>query len=323
MGLAEPASPVVVVGSVNTDYMVRVSRRPADGETVNDAELSVLGGGKGANQAVAAALVAGRAAGRFGGGADSGASGGAGGLVAMVGRVGDDAAGATRLAELAKHEVLTSDIWVTPGVATGSAFVTVTPGGGNAIMVASGANARLTTADITAAGELIGAARVLLTQLEVPLAAVGRAVQSAGPQTSVVVNCAPFHPLDREVLSHVDLLVANETEAGQMLGGDVGDVRAALAAVTAMLEYGPAAAVITLGADGAVVAAAGDRWHVPAPQVTPIDTTGAGDAFVGALGARLASGVALVPAVEFAVAVGSATTEHLGALARLPVEENA
>jgi ribokinase len=307
MGLTDPAPPVVVVGSVNTDYVVRVSRRPADGETVTDAELSVLGGGKGANQAIAAALTAGQAD----------------GPVAMVGRVGDDPAGATRLAELAAHGVLTGGIRVTPEVATGSAFVTVTPGGGNAIMVASGANARLTAADIAASAGLIATARVLLAQLEVPLATVARAVRCAGPETTVVVNCAPFHRLDRQVLTRVDLLVANETEAGQMLGGDVGDVRSALAAVTAMVGFGPAAAVITLGADGAVVAAGGDSWHVPAPRVTPLDTTGAGDAFAGSLGARLAAGVPLVPAVEFAVAVGSATTEHLGALARLPVGENA
>jgi ribokinase len=303
MGLTDPAPLVVVVGSVNTDYVVRVSRRPANGETVTDAELSVHGGGKGANQAIAAALT--------------------GGPVAMVGRVGDDAAGATRLAELAAHDVLTDDIQITPEVATGSAFVTVTPGGGNAIMVAPGANTWLAPADITESETLIASARVLLTQLEVPLAAVARAVRCAGPETTVVVNCAPFRHLDREVLTRTDLLVANETEAAQMLGGDVGDVRTALAAVTAMVGFGPTAAVITLGADGAVVAAGGDHWHVPAPRVTPLDTTGAGDAFVGSLGARLAAGTALVPAVEFAVAVGSATTEHLGALARLPVGENA
>lgn len=307
MGLADPAPPVVVVGSVNTDYVVRVSRRPADGETVTDAELSVHGGGKGANQAIAAALTAGRV----------------GGPVAMVGRVGDDAAGATRLAELAAHGVLTGGIRISPEVATGSAFVTVTPGGGNTIMVAPGANSRLTAADITESGPLVALARVLLTQLEVPPAVVAQAVRCAGPETTVVVNCAPFHPLGREVLTRVDLLVANETEAAQMLGGDVGDVRTALAAVTAMVGFGPAAAVITLGADGAVVAADGDHWHVPAPRVTPLDTTGAGDAFVGSLGARLAAGIPLVAAVEFAVAVGSATTEHLGAMARLPVEENA
>src|ERR1700759_5015066 len=164
MGHTDPAPPVVVVGSVNTDYVVRVSRRPADGETVTDAELSVLGGGKGANQAIAAALTAG-ATGAVAGGL-------AGGPVAMVGRVGDDAAGATRLAELAAHGVLTGGIRVTPEVATGSAVVTVTPGGGNAIMVASGANARLSVADITASAGLLAPARVLLAQLEVPLATV-------------------------------------------------------------------------------------------------------------------------------------------------------
>lgn len=295
--------PVVVVGSVNTDYLVRVGRRPEDGETVNDAELSVHGGGKGANQAIAAALT--------------------GGPVAMVGRVGDDAAGASRLAELAAHGVLTRDVRVTPGVATGSAFVSVTPDGGNAITVAPGANARLTAADVAASSALIASARVVLTQLEIPLGAMGEAVRRAGPDATVMVNCAPFVPMDETLLTRLDVLVANETEAGQLLGGKVGDVRSALAAVTAILDFGPAAAVITLGPDGAVVASADDRWHVPTPQVTPLDTTGAGDAFAGSLSARLAAGVPLADAVEFAVAVGSATTERLGPLARLPVGENA
>jgi ribokinase len=301
-GGRESRCPVVVVGSVNIDYLVRVDRRPEAGETVNDAELSVHGGGKGANQAVAAALT--------------------GGPVAMVGRVGDDAAGASRLAELAGHQVLTGDVRVTPGVATGSAFVSVTPDGGNAITVAPGANARLTAGDVAASGALITSAGVLLTQLEIPLAAVREAVRCAGPETTVVVNCAPFKPMDEALLARVDLLVANETEAGQLLGGDVGGVRGALDAVAAILDFGPTAAVITLGADGAVVASADGRWHVPAPQVTPVDTTGAGDAFAGSLSARLAAGVPLAEAVEFAVAVGSATTEHLGPLARLPGGEN-
>jgi len=299
MGLADPAGPiVVVVGSMNTDYVVRVNRRPQDGETVTDAELSVHGGGKGANQAIAAAMT--------------------GGAVHMVGRVGDDPAGANLLAELASHGIVTDGIQITPEVATGSAFVTVTPGGANAITVAPGANARMTAADVSASAPLIATTSVLLAQLEIPMAAVARAIQSAGEKTTVIVNCAPFAPLDGDLLARIDVLVANENEAGQLLRREIGDPRDALAAAAEILTLGPGTAVVTLGGDGAAVASASGQWHVPAPRTTPVDTTGAGDAFAGSLSAQLAAGASLKLAVKFAVTVGSATTEHPGARPHVP-----
>ena len=174
---------MVVVGSINIDYVMSVERRPAPGETVGDAVLKLYPGGKGANQAVAAALC--------------------GASVEMVARVGSDPNGQARIGDLVVKGIGTSCVRSAAGAPTGVGFITLTPDGENAITVAPGANAELTTEDVEAAGDLIGGAAVLVAQLEVPLAAVIRAAALAGRETIFLLNCAPYRPLPNELLERV------------------------------------------------------------------------------------------------------------------------
>jgi ribokinase len=289
---------VVVVGSVNTDYVMRVERRPHPGETVGGALLEVHGGGKGANQALAAAIC--------------------GAEVELVARVGADAMGNARLAELNAAGVGTGRVLVTPGWASGVAMITLTPDGENEIIVAPGANGLLVQEDIDKVADLLTAADVLLAQLEVPVATVARSVQIVGARAQVVLNCAPFHPLPEELAGRVDVLVANELEAAALACRSVGGVDDAIEVGDDLRRLGPTAVVVTLGAQGAVVVGPGLAEHVAVPATKVVDTTGAGDAFAGALAARMAAGEPLVGAVEFGVAVGSATTERMGAAATVP-----
>ncbi|MDA8296155.1 MAG: ribokinase [Actinomycetota bacterium] len=290
---------VVVVGSINVDLVLSVAHRPAPGETVGDARLERHPGGKGANQALAAARSGARSA--------------------LIGRVGADAEGERRVGELAAGGVRTELIATSATAPTGLAVITVTEEGENAIVVAPGANGELGASELARAEDALGGARVLVVQLEIPLGTVRRAVEMAGAGTTVIVNAAPARPLPPELLAKVDLLVVNELEAGSLLGTSIGGRSDAMAAAAALVVLGPAGAVITLGPLGAVGHRRGSAaFHVPAPPTTVRDTTGAGDAFVGALAARLAAGEGLEDAVGFAVAVGAATVAHHGAEPHLP-----
>lgn len=302
---------VVVVGSLNVDYVISVERHPRPGETVLDAQVEFHGGGKGANQASAAALCGAR--------------------VDMVGRVGDDPMGASRRQELAALGVGTTHVLTTPGTATGLAFITVTRDGENEIIVASGANAKLCPADVDSAAGSFSAGSVLVAQLEVPVAAVARAAEIAGPSVWMVLNCAPFRPLPAELMARTDILVANEGEASELAGRPITAPEDVMAAAGPLLALGPRVVIVTLGPRGAVVVGPALAEHVAAPAARVVDTTGAGDAFVGALAARLSSagrgvtrsdgplpGRVLLEAVHGAVAVGSATTEQFGATAVVP-----
>jgi ribokinase len=297
---------VAVVGSVNVDYVLHVERRPSGGETVGGATLEIHPGGKGANQAVAVAR--------------------SGAPVEMVACVGADADGELRMSQLAGEGVGLQHVRRAGTAATGAAFVSLTPDGENAIVVAPGANALLAPEDVDAALDLLGGASVLVAQLEVPVETVARAITAARPETLVVLNIAPFRQLPRDLLGRVDVLVANEGEALALLGLDAPGPAAEPSPremAEAIRDLGPRAAVVTLGARGAYVSAPGLSLAIAAPAVDVIDTTGAGDAFVGALAARLALGAGLRDAASFAVAVGSATTEHRGALPRMPASASA
>ncbi len=289
---------MVVVGSANVDYLISVDRRPVPGETVMARGLRTLGGGKGANQAFAAAL--------------------AGAEVHFVACVGDDALGEQRMAELASVGVRTALVRRAAGSLTGLAFITVTPDGENDIIVAPGANAALGREDVDAAAHLLAGPCVLLAQLEVPHPATARAIELAGPQARVVLNLSPWRRLPAELLGRVDVLVVNEVEAAAMWGSPVGTVAEAMEAGRALRGAGPSAVVVTLGAAGAVAVADGLEEHVPSPPVEVVDTTGAGDAFAGALAARRALGYDLLEAVRYGAAMGSATTSRLGAQAVAP-----
>lgn len=289
---------VVVVGSVNADLVVQVEVRPRPGETVRGGPLSVGPGGKGANQAVAAAVV----------GAD----------VALVGAVGDDAHAEVALSGLRRAGVDLTEVDVAPG-ATGTAVIVVTPDGENAIVVSPGANGTVQPERAADAVDRAPGGTVVVLQLELPPATVAAAVrQAAGRGLRVVVNAAPAATLDTAVLAACDPLVVNASEAAVLLGLDAVDDPAA--AARALLALGPRSVVVTLGAQGAVHATQGsdEVRGVTPPRVDAVDTTGAGDAFVGALSAALADGRVLHDAVELATLVGTLAVRRAGAQSSYP-----
>jgi ribokinase len=293
---------IFVMGSINQDFVLKVERRPEPGETVTNAELSTHNGGKGANQAAAAALL--------------------GASVTMLGRVGDDEFGEPLVQALREKGIDTSLIERFSGKSTGAAFITVTPDGENAITVAPGANRSLTPDEVDAAADAIGEARVFVAQMEVPAQSVLRAVEvAAGKGTRALVNLAPTLEVPRELLEKLDPLVVNEHEAAFLLGREVEGVDGALSAAPELLSAGPRSAVITLGEDGAVFADGESVEHLSAPEVEVVDTTGAGDAFVGALATQLARGASLREAVAYAVRAGAAAVTKEGAQGALPTPE--
>lgn len=308
MSDAGPSAPagasVFVLGSVNRDFVLKVARRPGPGETVTDATLERHNGGKGANQAVAAAR--------------------AGASVALLACVGEDAIGEEPVRSVGRAGVDVSLVKRVSGVTSGAAFITVTPDGENAITVAPGANRHLFPEDVDAVRERLSDAGVVVAQMEIPPETVARAgllARESGAR--FVLNFAPPRPeAPRSVVRAADPLVVNEHEAAFLLGGDrpVRGARDALGAARDLLRLGPNSAVITLGPEGAVFAEArgsngssGASGHLPAPPVEPVDTTGAGDTFVGTLAAHLARGASLEEAVEAAVRAGSEAVTREGA----------
>ncbi len=237
--------------------------------------------------------------------------------------MGDDGFGEPLVDALADKGVDTSLIEASPGSSTGTAFITVTPDGENAITVAPGANRSLSAEDVDDASEAIGGARVLVAQMEVPPEVVLRAVEVAARQgTRVLVNLAPTTEAPRELLEKLDPLVVNEHEAAFLLHERVEGVEGALSASPELRELGPKSVVITLGRDGAVFSDGESTNHLPAPKVDAVDTTGAGDAFVGALAAKLAQKLPLHDAVAYAVRAGAAAVTKKGAQGALPTPES-
>lgn len=290
-----PPPAVTVVGSLNLDVIVSVPGLPGRGETVLGTATATGPGGKGANQAAAAAALC--------------------PAVAMVGRVGTDPAGTLLRDDLARRGVDVSAVISTPDLPTGQATVAVEKGSGeNLIVVAPGANAALVPADVTVAA--VAAAAVLLVQLEVPAAAVAAAVAAA--RGRVVLNPAPVAALPPELLAAVDILVPNEGELralarGRAASGSPPELAALARAVT------PRDVVVTLGARGALlVPAAGPATLIPPPRVNAVDTTGAGDCFCGALAVSLAAGADLQQAVRYAVTAAALSTTGIGARGALP-----
>jgi ribokinase len=287
---------VLVVGSVNADLVVTVARRPGAGETVLGSDLATFPGGKGANQAVAAARLGAR--------------------VAFVGHVGTDSFAQFLREGLDREGVGTRHLLAVPGP-SGVALITVDPAGDNSIIVSPGANARLTPGHVAAAGAGLDAASVVSAQLEIPLEAVTAAARlAAGAGARFVLNLSPAARVPASLLAAADPLVVNEHEAAFLLGGDA--QRAPERQAAALLGLGPRSAVITLGAAGAYAADAGGGTLVPSPAVTVVDTTGAGDAFTGALAWRLSQGDALAAAAAFAARVGAAAVTGRGAQSSYP-----
>ncbi|MBC9821030.1 PfkB family carbohydrate kinase [Terrabacter sp. MAHUQ-38] len=282
---------VVVVGSVNLDVSVTVDRLPAPGETLLGGTVRRSGGGKGANQAVAAAR-----------------AGGA--RTAMVGAVGDDPDGAALRASLESDGIDCSCL-TTSASPTGTALITVDRSGENTIVVAAGANDDVRLDDAAAA--LVRAADVVLAQLEIPQPTVLAAARARRPDALLVLNAAPYAAVDADLLAAVDLLVVNEHEALGLSAAPTVDE-----AVQSLLESVPAV-LVTLGAAGARLDRRGGRTTVvPAPRVDAVDTTGAGDTFCGVLGAALARGDDDLSALRLASAAASVAVEGKGAQDAVP-----
>jgi ribokinase len=288
------AGRVVVVGSANVDLVVDVPRHPAGGETILGGDLRRTPGGKGANQAVAAARA---------GGADT----------TFVGALGRDDAADLLLGSLAGAGVRT-DVVERADSPTGTALITVSPDGENTIVVAPGANSHVRVG--AAQTERIAAADVVLAQLEIPLNTVVAAAGARRDGALFVLNAAPSRELPDEVWDQIDVLVVNEHEAADLAGGSTSAEPEALAAA---LLARVAAVVITLGGRGGLVAERGvPAVRVPAAQVEAVDTTGAGDTYCGVLAAALARGADLTEAARLAGAAGALAVTRPGAQDAVP-----
>ncbi len=264
---------VVVVGSLNLDLVTRTSRLPGPGETVIGRSYAEFPGGKGLNQAVAAAR--------------------AGASVALVGAVGSDHAGAL-LRDVARNEGIdVSHLVTVADEPTGRAIISVDDDGENSIIVVPGSNACVAPAELP-----VG--QVVIAQLEIPVATVAAAFRTArGRGATTVLNPAPAAELSNDLLSACDIVVPNEHEI-ELLGG-----------TERLLDHGVSQIVVTRGGAGVDVVTRASSLHLDAFPVDPVDTTGAGDAFCGALATRLAVGDSLLAAVHFAAAAGAlATTKH-------------
>ncbi len=295
---------ILVVGSLNCDYVARVPRMPGHGETLTGSALQIHPGGKGANQAVAAGRMA-----------DASLE------VRMLGCVGEDAAGAMLLDSLRGSGVEDGEVQRLSDVPTGSALIWVADSGENSIVVIPGANARLSPDDIRAREPLFWKTRVVLHQLETPLETVQTSLELGQLRRVItILDPAPAQPLPSELLRAVDLLTPNETEAALLLDEKPGplSVADAIAIGKRLLERGPRAVIVKLGANGAVFVNRLQEFHVPGIAVKAIDTTAAGDTFNGALGAAIAEGMEMPEAVRFANAAAALSVTRHGAQPSVP-----
>ena len=293
---------ILVIGSSNTDMIIKLERIPQPGETILGGEFVTAAGGKGANQAVAAAR--------------------AGGEVTFVARVGQDMFGERAVAGFVQDgihvEYITRDLEASSGVA----MIFVAKGGQNCIAVASGANAKLSPGEVMKAELAIAGANSVLMQLETPLEAVEAAAKSAARgNVPIILNPAPARKLSDELLKRVSILTPNETEAELLTGIKVTDGKSAAWAAEELLSRGVQTVIITLGARGAFVAEASIQMLVPGFQVKPVDTTGAGDVFNGALAVALGEGRKLLEAVRFANAAAAISVTRLGAQPSAPTRK--
>jgi len=294
-----PMKTIAVLGSANADLVLRCERLPRPGETVQGEDFRTLPGGKGANQAVAAARL--------------------GAKVEFIGCLGSDAFGQQVRDTLQREGVGTAHLRTLAGERTGAAIVLVERSGQNSIAIAAGANARLGVAQVDAAAAVIENAALLVCQLESPLAAVAHAIALAHRHgVPVLLNPAPAQALPAALLAQVDTLVPNESEAAQLLGlAPDGSFHPAEAAQT-LRSRGPRRVILTLGSEGACVADADGTRHFPAPRVTPVDTTGAGDTFIGAYAAALCEGRTVDEAIAFAQRAAAISVTREGAMAAMP-----
>lgn len=296
-----PKTHIVVVGSLNMDLVVQVPVIPAPGETVLGNNFATIPGGKGANQAVAAARL--------------------GAQVSLIGRVGADAFGEQLLANARAEGIDVTHVGVDETAASGIAMITVDATGQNSIAVASGANFRLTAVHVRRAWEQLGPVDLLVMPLETPLETIETAVSLANQSgAKVILNPAPAQQLPAHILAGVDVLVPNEAETAQLTGLPVETSADTQQAARRLLELGVGHVVLTLGSRGALVldGETGGFTAVPPYPVTVVDTTAAGDAFVAGLAVALGEGQPLVTAAQFANAVGALAVTKQGAQPGMP-----
>jgi ribokinase len=291
---------ILVVGSLNTDLVVQAPRFPKPGETISGADLQIIPGGKGANQAVAAAR--------------QGVS------VAMLGRVGNDSFGPGLIENLKQNNVDASRVQVDPHSATGTAIIVVDANGQNSIVLSPGGNGRVSPADVMSAP--FADHRLLLLQLEIPVEAVLAAARRAKESgVRVLLNPAPARPLPDELLSLCDFLVPNESELSLLTGQSVNDVPAAQAAAQTLLGRNLRTVIVTLGANGALIVTNDFTKHAAPFKVHVVDTTAAGDAFIGGFASALLQNKPLEEAVRYGCACGALAATKLGAQPSLPGRE--
>jgi len=293
---------IVVIGSANTDLVVQTERMPAPGETILGGRFMMAAGGKGANQAVAAARL--------------------GGEVTFVARVGSDLFGEQALAGYRAERMDVRHVVRDAEAPSGVALICVDRAAENSIAVAPGANERLSPADVDRAEAEIAAADFVVLQLEVPLPTVIHAAEVAARHgVRVILNPAPAAAVPDELLRRCFLLTPNRSECARLTGMPVRDAADAERAADALLARGVQQVVVTLGGEGALVKGAGICERVAARSVAAVDTTGAGDTFNGALAVALSEGHTLSEAVRFATAAASIAVTRMGAQNSVPTRE--
>lgn len=290
---------VVVVGSTNTDMTVRVPRIPAPGETVLGRDFQITAGGKGANQAVAAAR--------------------AGGTVIFVTALGTDDFGERAIENLVREGIDVDLVRRVAGVPSGVALICVDETGENSIAVAAGASRALRPEDVEPLAPVLHAGDVILMQLEIPLVTVEAAARFAATEHArVILNPAPAQPLPDSLLATVSLLTPNEREAEQLTGVAVSDQETLTRAAAALHERGVRGVLITLGARGVFASVDGSSELVPGFRIEAVDTTAAGDVFNGSLAVALVEGQSPRDAVRFANAAAALSATRMGAQASAP-----
>jgi ribokinase len=300
-----PNYDVLVIGSLNADLVVRAPYFPKPGETISGDDLQIIPGGKGANQAVAAAR--------------QGAS------VAMLGRVGSDSFGPFLLDSLKSNQVDVAHVQVDDS-ATGTATIIVDGNGQNSIVLSAGANGKVSPADVDSASALaqppVGSPKLILFQLEIPIPTVLYAAQRARQNGSrVILNPAPAKPIPDELISLADFIIPNETELSLLTGMEVKDIPSAEKAAKVLLTRGAKNVIITMGNKGALVVSGTQVTQVNTYQVEVVDTTAAGDAFIGGFASALLRGLELEEAVKYANACGALATTKFGAQPSLPTKD--
>lgn len=292
-------SDVVVIGSLNIDLVVRVEKFPEPGETIAGSDLQIIPGGKGANQAAAISRL--------------------GKSVTMIGRVGRDDFGKQLIDNLALFNVDVCGIQRDATRPTGSALITVDSQGENWIVISPGANAQVDGEDIDQHLSIIRNAGYLLLQFEIPLESVIHAARVAkGFGTKIIVNPAPFMPIPPTLMKEIDVLILNEVEASSLLAREIRDIQSALEAIRLVPPLGPQAVVITLGGDGCVVSDGREVKHIPPYQVPVVDSTAAGDAFIGGFVSGLLDKLSISAAAKFGNTCGALTVTKAGAQTSLP-----